>query len=47
LSVTTEKSELGQISTTFADLILILIMLIGLLILRSDDGGTLGLTPIL
>ncbi|KAI0274122.1 hypothetical protein BGY98DRAFT_95053 [Russula aff. rugulosa BPL654] len=47
LSVTTEKSVLGQIPTIFANLVLILIMLVGLLLLRRQGGGMFGLTPIL
>jgi hypothetical protein len=47
LSVTTEKSVLGQIPTIFANLALILIMLVGLLLLRRQGGGMFGLTPIL
>ncbi|KAF8492442.1 hypothetical protein F5888DRAFT_916436 [Russula emetica] len=47
LFITTEKSTLGLTPSFFADLVLILIMLVGLLLLRRHGGGTLGLTPIL
>ncbi|KAF8492441.1 hypothetical protein F5888DRAFT_916359 [Russula emetica] len=48
LSITTENSVLlGLAPSFFADLVLILIMLVGLLLLRRHGGGTLGLTPIL
>jgi hypothetical protein len=47
LSVTSEKGVLGLVPTIFADLVLLLIMLVGLLLLRRHGGGMLGLTPIL
>jgi hypothetical protein len=47
LSVKSEKNVLGLVPTIFADLTLILIMLVGLLLLRCHGGGMLGLTPIL
>jgi UPF0716 family protein affecting phage T7 exclusion len=47
LFVKSEKSVLGLIPTIFADLVLILIMLVGLFLLRRRGGGTFGLTPIL
>jgi hypothetical protein len=47
LSVKPEKSVLVLVPTIFADLTLILIMLVGLLLLRRHGGGTFGLTPIL
>jgi hypothetical protein len=47
MSVTTERSVLGLVPTIFADLALILIMLVGLLLLRRHGGGMFGLTPIL
>jgi hypothetical protein len=37
----------GLAPTIFADLVLILIMLVGLLLLRRQGGGTFGLTTIL
>jgi hypothetical protein len=46
LSVT-EKALFDIIPTIFADLSLILIMLVGLLLLRRHGGGMFGLTPIL
>ena len=45
--ITTEKGVLGLIPTIFADLALILIMLVGLLRLRRHGSGMFGLTPIL
>jgi hypothetical protein len=47
LTVTTEIRVLGLIPAIFADLVLILIMLVGLLLLRRHGGGTFGLTPVL
>jgi hypothetical protein len=47
LYVSTENAVLGLTPTIFADLVLILIMLVGLLLLRRHGGGTFGLTPIL
>lgn len=43
----TERGILGIIPTIFADISLVLIMLIGLLLLRRHGGGMFGLTPIL
>jgi hypothetical protein len=45
--VTTERSVLGLVPMIFANLALILIMLVGLLLLRRHGGGMFGLTPIL
>lgn len=40
-------SVLGLVPTIIADLVLISIMIVGLLLLRRQGGGTFGLTPIL
>ena len=47
LSVASERGLLGLIPTIFADLALLLIMLVGLLLVRRGGGGMFGLTPIL
>jgi hypothetical protein len=47
LFATTGENVLGLVLTIFADLILILIMLVGLILLRRRGGCMFGLTPIL
>jgi len=47
LSISTERGVVGLVPTIFADVALLLIMLVGLLLLRRSGGGMFGLTPIL